>query len=540
MHLLTLIPKLSRFKKAYSQQLEYLPGLSFPILNFELLKTSISLLLLFKAQWMLGLAAISLSGFVSDRVLAAPFPSASVTEPVTEAICPAQLGTAIEAITNRPQFRRARWGILIEPLSSHKKNLPLYRRDAERYFIPASNVKLLTTAAALLALGSDFRIRTSIYDEGAGTLRVVGRGDPSLMDTQLRELAQQLKRQGVRNIKHLIIDESEFQGERLHPNWEWEDVQFYYGASVNSLILNQNTVELKLSPHRVGEPLQMSWSDVLAQQQWRIKNESVASEAGTTNSVSVTGILGQPVLQVKGQLAIDSEPVTFGLTILDPTQYFLQHFRRVLAEEGIPVEKASVITQPRTNNQRELAAIESPPLTALIGETNQESNNLYAEVLLRTLQVSAKNHSSSNLDSAAVGLQQLKATLTTLGVDPESYVLVDGSGLSRHNLVSPSAIAQTLQLMAQTPQARIYRASLPVAGVSGTLKNRVRDTAAQGRVQAKTGGMTGVSALSGYLDIPGYQPLVFSIIVNQSDQSFRDLRQAIDEIVLVLTRLHSC
>ncbi len=503
-------------------------------------KTPTFLLLVFKTQWMLGLAAISLSGFASDRVLAAPSPSAPVTEPVPEAICPAQLGTAIEAITNRPQFHRARWGILIEPLSSQPKKSPIYRRDAERYFIPASNVKLFTTAAALLALGSDFRIRTSIYDEGAGKLRVVGRGDPSLTDTQLRELAQQLKRQGVRNIKHLIIDESRFQGERLHPNWEWEDLQFYYGASVNSLILNQNTVELKLSPQQVGEPLQMSWSDVLAQRQWRIQNESVTSEAGTPNSVSVTGILGQPILKVKGQLAINSEPLTFGLAILDPTQYFLQHFRRVLAQEEIRVEEASVITQPPTNNQQELAAIESPPLTALIGETNQESNNLYAEVLLRTLQISAKSDSNSNPDSAALGLQQLKATLTTLGVDPESYVLVDGSGLSRHNLVSPDAIAQTLQLMAQTPQSRIYRASLPLAGVSGTLKNRVRDTPAQGRVQAKTGGMTGVSALSGYLDIPGYQPLVFSIIVNQSDQSFRDLRQAIDEIILVLTRLRSC
>jgi D-alanyl-D-alanine carboxypeptidase/D-alanyl-D-alanine-endopeptidase (penicillin-binding protein 4) len=127
-----------------------------------------------------------------------------------------------------------------------------------------------------------------------------------------------------------------------------------------------------------------------------------------------------------------------------------------------------------------------------------------------------------------------------LGVDPESYVIVDGSGLSRHNLVSPEAIAQTLQLMAQTSQARVYRDSLPVAGVSGTLKNRFRNTAAQGNIQAKTGGMTGVSALSGYLNIPGYQPLVFSIIVNQSDQSFATLRQAIDEIVLLLTRLRAC
>ena len=161
---------------------------------------------------------------------------------------------------------------------------------------------------------------------------------------------------------------------------------------------------------------------------------------------------------------------------------------------------------------------------------------------MRTLQVSTQTSLSISPDddSAEIGLKQMKATLTALGVNPESYVLVDGSGLSRHNLLSPDAIAQTLQLMSQTPHAKVYRASLPVAGVSGSLKNRLRNTAAQGRVYAKTGGMTGVSALSGYLDVPDYQPLVFSIIVNQSDQSFATLRQAIDEIVLLLTRLRSC
>jgi D-alanyl-D-alanine carboxypeptidase/D-alanyl-D-alanine-endopeptidase (penicillin-binding protein 4) len=178
----------------------------------------------------------------------------------------------------------------------------------------------------------------------------------------------------------------------------------------------------------------------------------------------------------------------------------------------------------------------------LLVETNQESNNLYAESLLRTLQASAKRSpdADANSDSADIGLNELKATLTELGVDPESYVLADGSGLSRQNLVSPKAIAQTLKLIAQTKEAAVYRASLPVAGISGTLRRRFNNTAAQGNLQAKTGTLTGVSALSGYLNVPSYQPLVFSIIVNQSDQSTETLRQAIDEIVLLLTRLRSC
>lgn len=460
----------------------------------------------------------------------------------TESICPAQLGTAIEAVINRPQYRRSRWGILVESLSPKISDRALYDLNSDRYFIPASNTKLLTTAAALLALGSDYRIRTSVYDAGEGTLQVVGRGDPSLTNAQLKDLAQQLRYQGIRTIRKLIFNDSYLEGDVVNPTWEWEDIQFDYGTSVNSLILNQNAVKLTLSPQQPGQPLRMSWSDAMASRQWKIENESMTSEAETSNSVTVKAVLGQPILRIKGQLPIDANPETFDMAILDPANNFLQHFRNALALEGITVQQASVISTVTTNQEQELAAVESPPLALLVFETNQESNNLYAEVLLRTLQVSAQPlpDISPNSHSADIGLQQLKATLTALGVDPESYIIVDGSGLSRHNLVSPKAIAQTLQLMAKTPQARVYRDSLPVAGVSGTLRNRFRNTMAQGNIQAKTGSMTGVSTLSGYLDVPGYQPLVFSIMVNQSEQSLTTLRQGIDEIVLLLTRLRSC
>jgi D-alanyl-D-alanine carboxypeptidase/D-alanyl-D-alanine-endopeptidase (penicillin-binding protein 4) len=251
--------------------------------------------------------------------------------------------------------------------------------------------------------------------------------------------------------------------------------------------------------------------------------------------------LGQPLLQIKGQLAVDAEPESFYLAILDPTKYFLEQFQRVLTEEGIRVAKA-MVSKTRTTGQQELAAIESAPLSALLVETNQQSNNLYAEVLLRTLHASGiqSGDAEANKDSVEIGLNEVKEALTTLGVNPESYVLVDGSGLSRRNLVSPDAIVQTLKLMAQSPQAAVYRDSLPAGGVSGTLRRRFLNTTAQGNLQAKTGTLTGVSALSGYLDVPGYQPLVFSIMVNQSDQSVTILRQAIDEIVLLLTRLRSC
>ncbi len=533
----------------------------------EIRKTPVFLLLFFNPQLMPGLAAISITAFTLrsiafDKALA----SQSVALPVavepqsSKSICPAQLGAAIDSVINRPQFRRARWGILVEPLSPQQsdrtstvnQNHALYRHDAERYFIPASNVKLLTTAAALHQLGSEFRIRTSVYvsqavapnvaSAGASSLRVVGRGDPSLTDVQLRELAQQLKRQGVRNVQQLVVDDGYFQGDAVNLSWEWEDVQADYGASVNSLILNQNAVELTLSPQKRGQPLRVSWSDAITAKQWRIENDSVTAEAAAPASVTVTGVLGQPVLRIKGQLAVDAKPESFGLAILDPAEYFLQHFQSVLATEGISVGRASVVSKDGTAGERELAAVESPPLSVLLVEINQESNNLYAEALLRSLKASVKRSLSAgaNSDSADIGLNEMKATLTALGVNPESYVLADGSGLSRKNLVSPEAIAQTLKLMAQTPQASVYRASLPTAGVTGSLQHRFLNTTAQGNLQAKTGTLSGVSALSGYLDVPGYQPLVVSIMVNQSDQSTTTLRQAIDEIVVLLTRLGSC
>jgi len=457
------------------------------------------------------------------------------------AICPAQLGGAIDAVIGDPQFLRSRWGILIQPLSS---NDTIYARDRSQYFIPASSVKLLTTAAALHKLGSQFRIRTSVYGTSTGSnttsLRVVGRGDPSLTDAQLTELAQQLKRQGFKQVQQLVVDDGYFTGPTLNPSWEWEDVQAYYGAPVNSLILNENAAVLTLLPQAQGRPLQIKWADTIAANGWRVENDTVTSAPGSAASIEIGGVLGKPVLRIKGQLPTGSNPNIQAVAVLDPGESFLQHLRVALRSQQINVTQARVVSSGQIGNEREVAAIESPPLATLVINTNQPSNNLFAESLLRTLGTMQNVSAVKNQTSAEMGLAALKQTLTELGVDPQSYNLVDGSGLSRHNLVSPDAIVQTLQAMAKSPEADAYRASLPVAGVSGTLKNRFRDTPAQGIVQAKTGTVTGVAALSGYLNAPGFQPLVFSIIVNQSDQSAVTTRQAIDKIVLLLTRLRRC
>ncbi len=463
---------------------------------------------------------------------------AKAQTPVTQitpkkSICSTQLSSAINNIINRPQFSRVRWGILIKTLSSD--NI-LYSQDSQKYFIPASNMKLFTTAAALQQLGADFRIRTSIYDDGNGVLRVVGRGDPSFKNAQLTILSKQLYQQGIREINQLIADDSYFQGEVVNSSWEWEDIQADYGAPVNSLIINENAATLTISPQTIGQPLKLEWAEPTEAYWWKIENNTITTQANEPGFVEVNRDLKGQIIRIKGQLAVNSHPEITGLAVFDPITNFIRQFRQNLAREGITVKET--VRSDYHNNDKEIAAVESPPLSKLLIETNVNSNNLYAEALLRSLAI--KKPAETNQNTADIGLEVVRETLTQLGVEPEGYVIVDGSGLSRKNLTTPAALVQLLQGIAKSSQAEVFRASLPIAGVKGTLKNRFINTAAAGIMQGKTGSMTGISALSGYVNAPNYQPLVFSIIVNQSEQPGRVMRTAIDEIVVLLAQLKRC
>lgn len=466
----------------------------------------------------------------NSRVAQAQIKVAPATK--TKNICPTQLAAAVDEVINRPQYSRVRWGILVQPLY---KGQNLYSRDAEKYFTPASNAKLLTTAAALQQLGANFRIRTSVYQDGIGVLRVVGRGDPSFSDTQLVELAKQLKAKGITQIEKLIADDSYFQGDIVPPSWEWEDVYSDYGAPVNSLIVNQNVFTLNLIPQAVGKPLQLTWTDFSEARLWQIINQSVTAEEKQPGFINVTRELSGNVLRIQGQLPAKADRFLVKVPVVDPNNYFLRRFRTALAGEKIRLRETGIVSGGV--NQQELAFVESSFLSDLLMETNQNSNNLYAEALLRAIALQPKKPDQTTVNA---GLEVIKTTLTQLGVNPTGYALVDGSGLSRHNLISPEALVQVLQAMAKTPAASVYRASLPIAGKSGTLKNRFQNTPAEGIVQAKTGTMSGVVSLAGYVNAPRYGPVVFSIMVNQSEQPARVVRQGMDEIVVLLAQLENC
>jgi serine-type D-Ala-D-Ala carboxypeptidase/endopeptidase (penicillin-binding protein 4) len=473
--------------------------------------------------------------FIGTQVAAQAQTEVAPNETTAKSICSSQLPISVDAVINRPLFKRARWGILVQPLSS---NQTLYSRDAQKYFTPASTTKLLTTAAALQQLGSEFRIRTSVYKDGDGGLRVVGRGDPSLTDTQLAALAKQLKQKGVEVVRRVVADHTYIRGEIVHPSWQWEDIQSDYGAPISSFILNQNVFSIKLLPQTVGKPLKVIWTDPDEARQWLTINQALTTAENQPTFINVTRNFKGRNLYIQGQLAVNSEPASVNLPVLEPVDYFLRRFRHALTVENIRVIQPFGLALS-TKSEEELAAVESPPLSELLAQTNIDSNNLFAESLLRALAIK-KLPNSTTQNSADVGLEVVKETLTQLGVDPTGYSVVDGSGLSRKNLISPETLVQTLQAMAKSPAAEVYRASLPIAGKSGTLANRFRNTPAEGIVQGKTGTMTGVVSLAGYVNAPKYGPVVFSIMVNQTEQPARVVRQAMDEIVVLFSQMQRC
>jgi len=448
-------------------------------------------------------------------------------------VCKSQLPNQIQDILSKAH-QHSRWGIVIE--SSQEV---LYQKNADQYFMPASNLKLLTTATALQQLGSSFEITTPVYRQGdppnLEQLQIIGQGDPTLKTEDVEQLANNLAAEGIHSIDTLTLQQGYFSKPALPSSWEWGDLKFGYATAVTSLILDENRVTLELKSQKLGDPIQISWNNVIAGSQWEVNNQTttMAADDDDIKSLTLQGHLGKTQLDLTGELAADQDPIRWELAIPNPDRYIRDTFLRALKREGIEVDEVNIAHSEVTPISDEpWMTFSSPPLAELITATNRNSHNLYAESLLRVL----IEQSTSDPEQ----LEVIQDQLTAFGISPKAYHMVNGSGLSRRNLVTPSAIAQLLQGMLETDQATIFRNSLPVAGEAGTLSNRLEDTALEGQLQAKTGTLTGVSALSGYLDSSYDQPLVFSIFVNHSQQSVSQQRKLIDEILLRLAQLENC
>ncbi|AFY38287.1 D-alanyl-D-alaninecarboxypeptidase/D-alanyl-D-al anine-endopeptidase [[Leptolyngbya] sp. PCC 7376] len=443
----------------------------------------------------------------------------------TGKIC--QLENNIAGILVDEKYSQAQWGIAVQDLARDEL---VYEYHADTLFVPASNAKLFTTAAALDILGTDHQFAMESYVLGSApnleALVIKGGGDPTLTGDRLTEITSLLAEQGVASIEQVVVDDSLFTETAIHPTWEWSDLAFYYGSPVNSLILDENAVVLTLTPGAVGQPARIQQPEMgaIALSQWRINNQLITSPAGTKYQGTITQTFGTNELVVTGQIPADANPDIWGLAIPNPAQNFLDQLRYELAQQSINVNRFEV-TQTGFDDYQSMSALTiltSPTLPTILNTTNQKSNNLYAESLRHTL---------GTIEPDMTGAEAIATTLIDLGVTENSFRIKDGSGLSRHNLASPQSFTQLLDVMADHPNAEIYRNSLAIAAESGTLTRRFQDTPIAGRFYGKTGTMTNVVTLSGYLDLEGDRTLALSILVNQSPQSASTTRQGIDSIV---------
>ena len=474
------------------------------------------------------------------------------------------LDRRIDGILAAGNAQHGAWGIEVMELES---GVLLYQRDADHLFLPASNMKMFTTAAALEKLGPDYVFHTTVESDTApdaegrvSSLYLVGRGDPNLgrrtfpytyhgaqqpADTFLQELASQVKAHGVREVAGaLVADDSYFLWEPYAPNWAAGDLEWGYGAPVTALAFNDNSLTLHVKPGlKAGAPAEVTLEP--ADGHYQLRNRVETSAPGTEKRVFVERLPGSMQLDVWGQIAVDSDEDTDTVAIQNPPQLVVELFARALEAQGIVVKggievrhstRLEAASQPdsfsRPTTRVVLAVHDSPPLCEALKVINKESQNLHAEMLLRTLGQVTRNYGS-----LTVGLDALNQfAAQQVGIGPGETFFSDGSGLSREDLVAPRAAVELLLYMARSPRFLDFFDSLSVSGVDGTLTHRLSSDGMTGKIHAKTGSVEHVNALSGYMDLPSGKRLAFSIMANNLALSGKAGQETLDAIAVEIYR----
>lgn len=461
-----------------------------------------------------------------------PSPSPTPTRPVQTLD---DLQSKIRQRLFDPLVRRGRVGVKIASLTSGKV---IFEQDSEKYFMPASNMKNFTVAAALDRLGSNFRFVTSVYanslpeQDGTlrGDLRIYGRGDVSISTAfnsgdyykGLDNLVDRIAAAGVKRIEGSIVgDESYFKGFHIPVTWEWDDLQAYYGAEISALPLNDNAVDISVTPASSGSPCMVTISP--PNTIFQITN--LCTTGGSRRDLSVVKRLDRNVIEVTGNIPTGDEGYRSSIAITKPAELFVQLLKQRLELRGITVagqarlQPQNIAADPA---QIEIAKLESPPLSLVAAKTMKPSQNMFTETLLWTLGEEMRRRTDgtngaaaqNRPDSSTLGINAVKAFLKHAGAADDGIIQYDGSGLSRHNLITPSAVVSLYTYMAKSPNNLAWRESLTIAGVDGTLANRMRGTTAQANFRGKTGTIDQVSALSGYVTTAAGEQLVVSILVN--------------------------
>jgi len=509
-------------------------------------------------------AAVSAGGLVAVAQTPSP-PATRVRSEVPEAKAKSseradvvRFRKRVEAALNSTGADKGVWGVLVTDAANGEV---LYALHADSYFAPASDAKLFTTALALAALGPDFRVRTTIGNAGTldsdgvlhGDLILVGGGDANLSNRKfpyekkverdgppekaLAELADTVVAHGVKQIAgDVIADDSLFALERFPSGWTIDDMVWSYGAPVSAIAINDNSFALEVRPGgKEGDLATLALEPEL--DFYMIQNTVRTGASGSEEKLAISREPGSRTIRLSGTIPRGAEPRKLLLAIEEPGEYAAALLARLLEARGVQIygavrarhAPAASAPDPPPTLPTILAEHTSRPLAEDVLVTNKMSLNLHAELLLR-LAAYQKAGATTTEDA----LKFAAEFFTNAGIADGDVVMSDASGLSRKDLVTPRAVVRILRYAATQPWGEIYRSSLPVAGEDGTLSDRMKNTAAQSRIFAKTGTVEHVHTLSGYATSVRGAHLIFSILENNDHLHAQAANAAIDAIAVAM------
>jgi serine-type D-Ala-D-Ala carboxypeptidase/endopeptidase (penicillin-binding protein 4) len=489
-----------------------------------------------------GAAALLLAATLTGS--AHPYQKTATTAPTTAAAVD-NLAVTIDGILADPRLDGAQAAVVVRDAQT---GATLYTRNPDDRLMPASNTKLFTSAAALDLLGPDHRFTTSVLATGAqhgsvlhGNLYLRGTGDPTMLYPDYDDLAAKVAASGVRTVLgQLVADDTWFDDVRYGAIWSWDDEDQYYDAGISALTAagdtdyDAGTVIVEALPATTaGRPAAVTLTPSTGYV--KIVNRSTTVPAGGEDTLSIHRQHGTNTIVIDGTVPVGGSSTKEWVAVWEPTGYAADLFRRALAAHGVRVLGTSRPGVATPAAARPLASHDSMTLAEMYTPFLKLSNNMHAEILTKTL-----GRVEAGEGSWDAGLQVVSDDLATkFGVDTTKLRQADGSGLSRWDNIAPREVSDLLVAAQSQPWFQTWYNALPIAGnpdrmVGGTLRNRMRNTPAANNVHAKTGTLTGASALSGYVTDADGERLVFSIIFNNYlSGAPTDLQ---DKIAVVLAR----
>jgi D-alanyl-D-alanine carboxypeptidase/D-alanyl-D-alanine-endopeptidase (penicillin-binding protein 4) len=455
----------------------------------------------------------------------------------------------LASLYQAPAFQNAVWGVLVKSLTTGET---LFALNPGTFLMPASNMKVVTMAAAAERLGWDFTFATKVVATGPveggvlkGDLVVIGSGDPSLggRPTEgpsiLERWADQIRARGITRVDGRLIGcDNVFDDEGLGQGWSWDYLAWGYATPVSGLDFNENVVRLSFTPGAAaGDPV-----TVAARPEGSglvIEAAVTTAAADGTGDVNIARQPGSRTLGVSGLVPAGKTDVTQTVSVENPTEFMVGAFRQALLGRGIEVARGAfdadaLPAPPDVSGAVTLVDYTSPPLSEIGRVLLKVSQNLYADTLLKVIGRPADGGPATTRE----GRKVLREVLQGWGIAPERYLQIDGSGLSRYNYLTADVLVAVLTHMyADDRHFEQFINALPVAGVDGTIAGRMKDTKAQGNARAKTGSIANARALSGYVTSADGEPLVFSMIVNNFNVPQSQADAIIDRAVVRLAEL---